>query len=72
MYDVGFGFLGKADDPAGFLDVILSGDSNQEQIELGQVLDQFDGRAIREFSVKDDHIRVPVADILNAEGNVAG
>ena len=49
----------------------MAGDGDEEQVELGNMLDQFDGRSVGQFAVKDDHVRIPVADILDAEGDIA-
>ena len=61
----------EADDAARLFDVVVAGDGDEEQVELGNVLDQFDRRAVGQFAVEDDHVRVPVADVLDAEGDVA-
>ena len=49
----------------------MAGDGDEEQVELGNVLDQFDRRAVGQFAIEYDHVRVPVADVLDAEGDVA-
>lgn len=49
----------EADDAARLFDVVVAGDGDEEQVELGNVLDQFDRRAVGQFAVEDDHVPGP-------------
>lgn len=43
--DIRFVLAVEADDAARLFDVVVAGDGDEEQVELGNVLDQFDRRA---------------------------